>query len=66
MLILNGTYQPMSADTFANKHIPWEAVFVPQKQIKILHTINNLTLTFDGNMTQKPHSIYTAHATTSL
>jgi hypothetical protein len=51
MFILNGTYRPTSADTFANKHIPWEAVFVHQKQIEILCTIDNLTLTFDGNMT---------------
>jgi hypothetical protein len=26
--------------------------------------INNLTLTFDGNTTRKPHSVYTVHATT--
>jgi hypothetical protein len=64
MLILNSTYRPTSADTFANKHIPREAVFVCQKQIEILHTIDNLTLTFDGNTTRKPHSIYMAHATT--
>ena len=64
MNILNGAYQPTSADTFAKKHIPREAVYVRQLQNDILHDIDNLTLTFDGTSTRKPNSIYTAHATT--
>ncbi|KAG2070290.1 hypothetical protein BDR04DRAFT_1118473 [Suillus decipiens] len=32
-------------------------------QIKALRMINNLTLTFNGNTTQKPQSVYTVHAT---
>ena len=64
MYLLNGAYEPTSADVFAKKHIPREAVYVHQQQAKILSTIDNLTLTFDGNTTQKPHLIYTAHATT--
>ena len=64
MNLLNGSYKPTSADTFAMKHIPHEAVYVWQKQNEILCTINNLTLTFDGNSTWKLKSIYTAHATT--
>jgi hypothetical protein len=64
MNFLNGAYKPTSADTFATKHIPHEAVYVQNKQNNILRTINNLTLTFDGNTTRKLQSIYTAHATT--
>jgi hypothetical protein len=64
MNLLNGAYQPTSADTFATKHIPREAVYVQQKQNDILRTINNLTLTFDGNSTRKLQLIYTAQATT--
>lgn len=63
-LLSNNIYHPTSADTFADKHIPREAVYVREKQIERLRTINNLTLTFDGNTTQKPQSIYTVHATT--
>lgn len=64
MGLLNGIYHPTPSDAFSDKHIPSEAVFVREKQIKILQGINNLTLTFDGNTTRKPHSIYTVHATT--
>jgi hypothetical protein len=64
MGLLNGLYHPTPSDAFSDKHIPSEAVFVREKQIKILRGINNLTLTFDGNTTRKPHSIYTVHATT--
>jgi hypothetical protein len=64
MHLLNSTYHPMSADIFANKHIPREAVYVCGKQIENLRSIKNLTLTFDGNTTRKPQSIYTVHATT--
>ncbi|KAG2086372.1 ribonuclease H-like domain-containing protein [Suillus cothurnatus] len=64
MGLLSDSYHPTSATTFADKHIPREAVYVREKQIKALRMINNLTLTFDGNTTRKPHSVYTAHATT--
>jgi hypothetical protein len=64
MELLNGIYHPTPSDTFTKRHIPFEAVFVREKQIKILHEIGNLTLTFDGNTTRKPHSVYTVHATT--
>jgi hypothetical protein len=62
--LLNGTYHPTSADVFIDKHIPHEAVYVHEKQIEKLWAINNLTLTFNRNTTQKPQSIYTVHATT--
>jgi hypothetical protein len=64
MGVLNSIYHPTSADIFADKHIPREAVYIRQQQIDNLRSINNLTLTFDGNTTRKPHSIYTVHATT--
>ena len=64
MELLNGLYHPTSGDIFADKYIPREAVFVREKQISILRDVQNLTLTFDGNSTRKPHSIYTVHATT--
>ena len=64
MYLLNGAYEPTSTDVCAKKHIPYEAVYVRQQQAEILSAIDNLTLTFDGNTTRKPHSIYTAHATT--
>jgi hypothetical protein len=66
MGLLNGLYHPTSAGTFSDKHIPREAAYVCQKQIEILRATHNLTLTFDSNSTRKPHSIYTAHATTPL
>ena len=64
MQLLNGMYHPTSSQTFADKHIPREVVFIREKQIKILHKVDNLTLTFDGNTIRKPQSIYTVHATT--
>ena len=64
LALLNINYHPTSRDTFANKHIPREAVFVREKQIKILKELDDLTLTFDGTTTRKPHSVYTVHATT--
>ncbi|KAG0700235.1 ribonuclease H-like domain-containing protein, partial [Suillus ampliporus] len=66
MNVLNPIYHPTSGDIFADKHIPREAVYVRTQQINTLRSINNLTLTFDGNTTHKPHSIYTVHATTPL
>jgi len=64
LALLNINYHPTSRDTFTNKHIPREAVFVREKQIEILKELDDLTLTFDGTTTRKPHSVYTVHATT--
>jgi hypothetical protein len=64
MGLLNDVYHPTSADTFADKHIPREAVFVRQQQIEKLRTINNLSLSFDGTGTRRQDSLYTVHATT--
>ena len=64
MHLLNGAYKPTLADVFAKKHIPQEAVYIHQKQTEIFCTIYNLMLTFDGNATWKPLSIYTVPTTT--
>lgn len=64
MGVLNSSYHPTSADAFADKHIPREAAYIRQRQIEELRLVNNLTLTFDGTTTRKPHSVYTVHATT--
>lgn len=61
---LNGIYQPTSGDAFRDVHIPNEAAFVRDEQIKLLKKEENLTLTFDGMTTRKQESFYTAHATT--
>ncbi|TRM58371.1 ribonuclease H-like domain-containing protein [Schizophyllum amplum] len=63
MGILNANYLPPSSNTFAEKLIPQEAMFVRQEQQKILAKSNNLTISFDGGSTRKD-SIYFVHATT--
>ncbi|KAK7041309.1 ribonuclease H-like domain-containing protein [Favolaschia claudopus] len=64
MGLLNPNYHPTGATVFTQKLIPQEAVFVREKQIKLLRECDNLVLTFDGTSTRNPASIYTAHATT--
>lgn len=61
---LNGLYSPTSSDTFGNKIIPQEAVYVRDKQIKLFKKETNLTLTFDGTTNRRKESFYTTHATT--
>lgn len=63
--LLNPQYRPTSATSFADKHIPREAVFVREQQLQYLRQESNLTLTFDGTTIRKPSSIYTVHATNS-
>lgn len=65
MGLLNPQYHPTSATSFADKHIPREAVFVREQQLQYLRQESNLTLTFDGTTIRKPSSIYTVHATDS-
>jgi hypothetical protein len=62
---LNGSYSPTSASTFQDKYIPQEAAHIQKRQLECLCNEQNITITFDGTMTCKPHSFYTAHATTS-
>ncbi|KAI0643696.1 ribonuclease H-like domain-containing protein [Trametes meyenii] len=60
----NPRYQPTSATTFVEKHIPAEAAQVRKLQVELLRTLDNLTLTYDGATTRKPQSVYTVHITT--
>jgi hypothetical protein len=62
---LNGSYSPTSASTFQDKYIPQEAAHIRKRQLECLRKEQNITITFDGTTTRKPHSFYTAHATTS-
>lgn len=61
---LNGMYKPSSSDAFRDTFIPQEAVFVQTKQVELLKTEEDLTLTFDGTTIRSNESFYTAHATT--
>ena len=60
MSIANPKYSITSSDAFEEKIIPDEAAFVCKQVMEILQKEKNLTLTFDGNSTQKPQSVYTA------
>jgi hypothetical protein len=64
MNVLNTDYHTSSSTMFVDNYIPKEATFVWAEQLIKLKTQENLTLTFDGTNTRKPHSIYTVHATT--
>lgn len=60
----NPKYRPTSSSTFINSHIPSEAAQVRILQVQHLKKLCNLTLTFDGNTTHLPQSVYTMHVTT--
>jgi hypothetical protein len=64
MAIANPKYHPTPSDKFEDVIIPNEAAFVRKQVTEILQKEENLTLTFDGNSTRKPQSIYTVHVTT--
>ncbi|KAN0096962.1 hypothetical protein V8E55_001408 [Tylopilus felleus] len=64
MQAFNPSYHTTSSSTFTDSYIPREAVFIRQWKLDELCMQENLTLTFDGTNTCKPHSIYTVHATT--
>lgn len=64
MNILNPDYHATSSTMFTDDYIPKEAAFVRAEKLTKLKAQENLTLTFDGTNTRKPHSIYTVHATT--
>ena len=57
-------YKITSSDLFEEKLILAEAAFVRKQVLEILKNERNLTLTFDGNSTRKPQSVYTVHVTT--
>lgn len=64
MAIANPKYHPTPSDKFEDVIIPNEAAFVRKQVTEILQKEENLTLTFDGNSTRKPQSVYTVHVTT--
>ncbi|KAK0477282.1 ribonuclease H-like domain-containing protein [Armillaria novae-zelandiae] len=64
MVVSNPRYKWTPSDTFERKYIPQEAWRVHNKVKEILKQERNLTLTFDGNSTRKPQSVYTTHITT--
>jgi hypothetical protein len=64
MMTVNPKYRHTPSDKFEHEFIPNEAKLVEQKVLKILRGQKNITLTFDGNTTRKPQSVYTIHATT--
>ena len=64
MATANLKYHPTPSDKFEEEIIPNEAAFVRKQVMEILRKEENLTLTFDGNSTRKPQSVYTVHVTT--
>jgi hypothetical protein len=64
MATANPKYHPTPSDKFEEEIIPNEAAFVQKQVMEILQKEENLTLTFDGNSTRKPQSVYTVHVTT--
>jgi hypothetical protein len=64
MAITNAKYQVTSSNKFKGDIIPRESVYVRKQVLQILQGQKNLTLTFDGNSTQKSQLVYTVHVTT--
>jgi hypothetical protein len=60
----NPDYEPASAAVLTESQIPNEAARIETLQFEHLRTCENLTLTFDGNTTKLPQSVYTAHVIT--
>jgi hypothetical protein len=57
-------YDPPSVTTLADTHIPSEAAHISVIVNEKLKKLNNLSISFDGNTTHKPQSIYTIHIAT--
>jgi hypothetical protein len=60
----NPDYEPASAAVLTESQIPNEAARIETLQIEHLRTCENLTLTFDGNTTRLPQSVYIVHVIT--
>ena len=58
------SYEPASASKLEEYLIPMEAAFVRTHQLEHLRTCNNLSMTFDGETTRLPESVYTVHVIT--
>jgi hypothetical protein len=59
------SYTPASSSKLEEYHIPSEAALVRSKQLEHLCTCVNLSITFDGQTTRRPESVYTIHIITS-
>ena len=60
----NPEYEPASCAVLTESQIPNEAAYVEALQLEHLWTCNDLTITFDGNTTKMPQSVYTVHVIT--
>lgn len=60
----NPDYEPASTAVLTESQIPNEAARIETLQIEHLRTCENLTITFDGNTTKLPQSVYTVHVIT--
>lgn len=58
------SYVPVSASKLEEYQIPAEAALVRTKQLKHLRTCINLSITFDGQTTRLPESVYMIHVIT--
>ncbi|OJA07519.1 hypothetical protein AZE42_10753 [Rhizopogon vesiculosus] len=58
------SYEPASASKLEEYLIPTEAAFVRRYQLEHLRTCDNLSMTFDGETTRLPESVYTVHVIT--
>lgn len=60
----NPDYEPASCAVLTKSQIPNEAARIEDLQLQHLRTCDNLTITFDGNTTKMPESVYTVHVIT--
>lgn len=58
---LDPTYKPSNRSQLREIDIPNTQAFVQKEQLKLLETMRNLTVTFDGGQTRKRHGFYTVH-----
>lgn len=61
---LNPRYSPPCSTTIRDYLVPSEASIIQIETLAILRQYRNLTLSFDGGKTRRPHGIYTINVTT--
>jgi hypothetical protein len=62
----NPDYEPVSSAVLTETQIPNEAARIETLQLQHLRTCDDLTITFDGNTTKMPQSVYTVHVITPV
>ncbi|KAJ3510647.1 hypothetical protein NLJ89_g4557 [Agrocybe chaxingu] len=62
-LLQTPSYSPASQTTLMENHIMSEQEYVQKKQIELLKTKRNLSLSFDGGSIRSGESLYTVHIT---